>query len=56
MQQSVSSCCLCSPFDKVGVDNSRVSLVFKRALDRGGGKKGHGLRTGRRREKIEAKA
>lgn len=32
-----------SPFEKVGVDSSRVSLVFKRALDRGGGKKGHGL-------------
>jgi len=31
-----------SPFDKVGVGNSRVSLVFKRAQDRGG-KKGHGL-------------
>mmetsp|Transcript_18666 Transcript_18666/g.39271 ORF Transcript_18666/g.39271 Transcript_18666/m.39271 type:complete len:634 (+) Transcript_18666:271-2172(+) len=32
-----------SPFDRVGINNSRVSLVFKRALDRGGGKKGHGL-------------
>ncbi|KAL7531447.1 hypothetical protein ACHAXR_004053 [Thalassiosira sp. AJA248-18] len=32
-----------SPFDTVGCDSSRVSLVFKRALDRGGGKKGHGL-------------
>eukprot|EP00571_Detonula_confervacea_P016050 CAMPEP_0172307882 /NCGR_PEP_ID=MMETSP1058-20130122/8645_1 /TAXON_ID=83371 /ORGANISM="Detonula confervacea, Strain CCMP 353" /LENGTH=630 /DNA_ID=CAMNT_0013020179 /DNA_START=107 /DNA_END=1999 /DNA_ORIENTATION=+ len=31
-----------SPFDRVGIENSRVSLVFKRALDRGG-KKGHGL-------------
>jgi hypothetical protein len=33
-----------SPSDgKLGIGNSRVSLVFKRALDRGGGKKGHGL-------------
>lgn len=32
-----------SPFDKFGARNSRVSLVFKKALDRGGGKKGHGL-------------
>jgi len=33
-----------SPFDKsMGVRNSRVSLVFKRALDRGGGRKGHGM-------------
>ena len=57
MQRSVSSCCLCSPFDKVGVDNSRVSLVFKRALDRGGGKKGHGLagegRRSRRKHRIQ---
>ena len=30
-----------SPFDKVGVGNSRVSLVFKRAQDRGGKKKMH---------------
>ena len=33
-----------SPFDNVEINNSRVSLVFKRALERGGGKKGHGLR------------
>ena len=32
-----------SPFDRVGSNNSRVSLVLKRALDRGGGRKGHGL-------------
>ena len=32
-----------SPFDDIGVQNSRVSLVLKRALDRGGGKKGHSL-------------
>lgn len=32
-----------SPFDEVVGSNNRVSLVFKRALDRGGGKKGHGL-------------
>ena len=25
-----------SPYDKMGIDSSRVSLVFKRALDRGG--------------------
>jgi len=46
-----------SPFDKVGVDNSRVSLVFKRALDRGGGKKGHGLagegRRSRRKHRVQ---
>ena len=41
-----------SPFDNVGINNSRVSLVFKRALERGGGKKGHGLRgEGRRTRK-----
>ena len=41
-----------SPFDKLGINNSRVSLVFKRALERGGGKKGHGLRgEGRRTRK-----
>lgn len=32
-----------SPFDEAGAHNSRVSLVLKRALDRGGGKKGHSL-------------
>lgn len=32
-----------SPSDRDGINNSRVSLVFKRALDRGGGQKGHGL-------------
>mmetsp|Transcript_7937 Transcript_7937/g.15914 ORF Transcript_7937/g.15914 Transcript_7937/m.15914 type:complete len:653 (+) Transcript_7937:332-2290(+) len=31
-----------SPFDGIG-SSSRVSLVFKRALDRGGGKRGHSL-------------
>jgi alkylated DNA repair dioxygenase AlkB len=30
-----------SPFDDGGGQESRVSLVFKRALDRGGGRKGH---------------
>ncbi|KAL7489358.1 hypothetical protein ACHAW6_014950 [Cyclotella cf. meneghiniana] len=30
-----------SPFDDGGSQESRVSLVFKRALDRGGGRKGH---------------
>ena len=34
-------------------DKSRVSLVLKRALDLGGGRKGHGLdRQGRRRNKT----
>ncbi|KAL7466319.1 hypothetical protein ACHAXS_006621 [Conticribra weissflogii] len=41
-----------SPFD--GSGSSRVSLVFKRALDRGGGKRGHSLagegRRARRRQ------
>jgi len=47
-----------SPFDKVdGVDNGRVSLVLKRAIDRGGGRKGHGLagegRRSRRRNRRQ---
>lgn len=40
-----------SPYDKMGIDSSRVSLVFKRALDRGGGKRGHGLRGEGRRSR-----
>jgi len=32
-----------SPLEGIAVNNSRVSLVLKRALDRGGGRRGHGL-------------
>ncbi|KAL3790306.1 hypothetical protein HJC23_002932 [Cyclotella cryptica] len=32
-----------SPFDVDGAQKSRVSLVFKRALERGGGRKGHSV-------------
>ena len=41
-----------SPFDELeGMNNNRVSLVLKRALDRGGGKKGHGLKGEGRRSR-----
>lgn len=40
-----------SPFDDIGLQNSRVSLVLKRAIDRGGGKKGHSLAGQGRRAK-----
>ena len=39
-----------SPFDKIEMNNSRVSLVFKRALDRKG-KKGHSLKGEGRRSR-----
>ena len=32
-----------SPSEGIAMNDSRVSLVFKRALDRGGGRRGHGL-------------
>jgi hypothetical protein len=40
-----------SSFDDVDASNSRVSLVLKRSLDRGGGKKGHSLAGQGRRAK-----
>ena len=32
-----------SPSEGIAINTSRVSLVFKRALDRGGARRGHGL-------------
>ena len=45
-----------SPFDGSDRTSSRVSLVLKKALDRGGGKKGHSLAgEGRRKRKVPNK-
>lgn len=45
-----------SPSGGVANSNSRVSLVLKRALDRGGGRRGHGLQgEGRRKSRQKIK-
>ena len=44
-----------SPSDGIANSNSRVSLVFKRALDRGGGRRGHGLAGEGRRKSRQKK-